>query len=434
MKNLARFFSIVEMTKQVPRYGWTTVGFANEEIDTLAEHHFMVTMMTLLLATDMESRGMKIDVRKSITMSLGHDLSELFGGDVATPLGMVNPEIKRLSRIIEAHTTNYLGDMLKNPALKEDFQSWCDEEREQKTDEAKLVKLADRLEAELYKETRYRPVRYTERNKKYVEKAILSIPPAMKDKDIQKYCSDFAHCLLEAVQKKELRNAPRERLTDPTKKVPQMRGLADLCAILQISKEMPRYGWGFARFSLKEMDKISEHNYVLAVMSLLVTSEIERLGIKVDVRRTIEMSLIHDLSKLFGGDLSAPWAQANPDIRAAANEIKKTAISLLATISGNPKLQSMIEERYLEASENKTDEAILVRILGQLEDYLYREIVRRPKYTEKDTEYIKKNISSFVEKLSDAKLQQFVQKLIYDLVELIHSEELRHSPLYFQEK
>lgn len=434
MKNLAHFFSVVEMTKQVPRYGWTTVGLAHEEIDTLAEHHFMVAMMTFLLTADMEMRGMKIDVRRAITMALVHDLGEVFGGDIATPLGLVNPEIKQAARIIEGEAINFLGQMLKNESLRKQFQALCDEEREQKTDEAKVVKMVDRLEAELYKETRYRPVRYTAQNRKYIEKSVFSIPKTIQNSKIQTYCTDFAHTLIDAAHKKELRNAPRERLMNPNKKASQMRRMADLCAILEISKEMPRYGWSFARFSQIQMDKIAEHNYLLAVMNLFLGLSIEEAGLQIDTRKTVEMALVHDLGKLFGGDLSAPWRQAKPKIDEAAKDIKKTAITLLGKITGNQKLQELLERTYQETSEHTTNEALLVRIVGQLEDYLYRELIKQPEYGQRDKNYIETNIYTLVHQFPDQRLQTFMQIFIDSMVEVIHSGNLRRSPLAMQEE
>jgi putative hydrolases of HD superfamily len=105
-------------------------GFAN-----LAEHHFRVAWIALLLA----KREGKVDEGKILKMALCHDLSESRTGDVH--------HISRQYTQRDEHKA--IKDVFNNTALGEEMVALWNEYEERKTLEAKIVKDADWLDVDL---------------------------------------------------------------------------------------------------------------------------------------------------------------------------------------------------------------------------------------------------------------------------------------------
>lgn len=109
--------------------------FFNADFENLAEHHFRVAWLGMILSM-MEQKG---DSGKIVKMALVHDIAESRTGDVHA---IARQYTKR---------NEHLGilDMLKDTSLKNELTGLWEEYEEKKTIEAKIVKDADWLDVDL---------------------------------------------------------------------------------------------------------------------------------------------------------------------------------------------------------------------------------------------------------------------------------------------
>ncbi len=109
--------------------------FFNADFENLAEHHFRVAWLGMILAK-MENKG---DTGKIVKMALVHDITESRTGDVHAIARQYTKRDEQLA----------MEDMLNNTSLKIEFEQLWHEYEDRKTMEAKIVKDADWLDIDL---------------------------------------------------------------------------------------------------------------------------------------------------------------------------------------------------------------------------------------------------------------------------------------------
>jgi putative hydrolases of HD superfamily len=108
--------------------------FLHEDFANLAEHHFRVFWIAMMIA----SHEKKVDTGKIAKMALIHDIAESRTGDV-----------DYLSRqYVERNETLGIQDMLSGTALQKEFYELWEEYEERTSLEAKIVKDADNLDVD----------------------------------------------------------------------------------------------------------------------------------------------------------------------------------------------------------------------------------------------------------------------------------------------
>lgn len=117
---------------------FSTIPNVNPE--TVAEHSYHVTFLTMLIADYLWWHNTEVDAEKAMKMSLLHDIEESVSGDILGPLkrGSLGKELTELA----ARSVGYLCDCLGVPANFYYFKMW-QEYADQKSLEARIVKLAD---------------------------------------------------------------------------------------------------------------------------------------------------------------------------------------------------------------------------------------------------------------------------------------------------
>ena len=148
MKNLIDFFNLIEISRNQPQYGYGLWG-GNVRMGNLAEHHYAVAMIALYLAKAMNARGAKLDIGKVAELALIHDLGELFGGDIGMAYARVNPVARAYAKKFEAENNKFIGNILGEGTTG--YMAAAEDISDPKTDEARVVKIADYLEVTHYK-------------------------------------------------------------------------------------------------------------------------------------------------------------------------------------------------------------------------------------------------------------------------------------------
>ncbi len=126
------FLNAIEKLKCNTRHSWTSSG----RQESVAEHSWRLTVMAMLCGDEYPN----VDINKVMRMCLIHDLGEAITGDVPAFLKTQNDEtdeelaIERLISLLPSNT-------------RAEFKLLFSEMKEMRTDEAKLYKALDNIEA-----------------------------------------------------------------------------------------------------------------------------------------------------------------------------------------------------------------------------------------------------------------------------------------------
>lgn len=131
-RELLDILSVTERLKDAVRHCYTSGG----RRESVAEHSWMMTVMAFFMRDEFPNA----DMDKVIEMCIIHDLGEAFTGDIPT-FEKTKEDEKREEKL--------LADWIKTlPAgYVEKMQLLYEEMEEQKTQEAKIYKAIDKLEA-----------------------------------------------------------------------------------------------------------------------------------------------------------------------------------------------------------------------------------------------------------------------------------------------
>jgi len=141
LKKILKVFLTLQWTKELPRQGFIAMGFKRNEADSVAAHSFSTALLAYFFAKQLQKEGEKIDADKVLKMGLVHDIGETIVGDVGTFVkGMAGGVFKD----IEEEGVRALVSELDS---KEEIMQLISEYNGRKTLEARVVKVADNLDA-----------------------------------------------------------------------------------------------------------------------------------------------------------------------------------------------------------------------------------------------------------------------------------------------
>jgi len=131
-RQLIEFLEIIEKLKCNTRHSWTSTG----RQESVAEHSWRTAVMALLVADEFP----EVDINKVVKMCLIHDFGEAITGDIPSFYKTDTDTEKE-----KAAVTDLLEKLPDN--IKNEFNDLFNEMAELNTQEAKLFKALDKLEA-----------------------------------------------------------------------------------------------------------------------------------------------------------------------------------------------------------------------------------------------------------------------------------------------
>jgi 5'-deoxynucleotidase YfbR-like HD superfamily hydrolase len=212
MNSLIDFFSILQLTKEQPLTGYLLAGLKLHETSTLAEHHYTTAMMGYFLGQKIVEAGGKLDVQKVMVMAMIHDLSELFGGDIAGPLNRKYPELREYKDKIGEKAILLLSEYIDGDE-KERFMELWEEMENGETDESIITKIVDQLDHQFFLEhLNYRAKYNTEQHGDYrpgfMRDHVLALSEKIKDEKTKEVVEDFFKTFMERAYNKGFRTGP----------------------------------------------------------------------------------------------------------------------------------------------------------------------------------------------------------------------------------
>lgn len=188
-----------------------------------------------------------------------------------------------------------------------------------------------------------------------------------------------------------------------------MNNLVKLFRLIEITRAHPQYGYTLAQISKNELSDLAQHHYLVTFITWQLVRIAQRAGGQIDLGRALEFALIHDLGELFGGDISMPYAKANPAAREAAKAFERENQKFMATFFGEDKEYfDQLSEEILDAQSN---EALIAKLADYIECTHYKLYVRR--LTPADVTMSANKLDTILAKITDEKARPA-------LIEFIH--------------
>ncbi len=150
MDHLTNLFTLLELTRSQPQYGYVLSGVKQNDLSNLAEHQYLVTFFAWQLARGLKDKGANISAEKVMEFALIHDLGELFGGDISAPYARVNPKAREHAKNFEWENQMFLSKFFGSDS--EYFKQLSKEILDPHKDEAIIAKFADYVEHAHFKE------------------------------------------------------------------------------------------------------------------------------------------------------------------------------------------------------------------------------------------------------------------------------------------
>lgn len=141
LQHIISFLHFAERLKFELRHSYTSSG----RQESVAEHTWRMALMAILLEPYLNQN---IDIGKTLTMIIIHDLVEAEAGDVPIPHMVGNDALKKLKEEKEKTAIEKIRTMLNNAIGEEIYSLWYEFEARE-TYEAKVAFALDKLEVQI---------------------------------------------------------------------------------------------------------------------------------------------------------------------------------------------------------------------------------------------------------------------------------------------
>lgn len=182
--------------------------------------------------------------------------------------------------------------------------------------------------------------------------------------------------------------------------------LFSLFELQQLMRSQPMYGYALSGLSKGELSDLTQHHYLVGMIAWRLARIAQTAGGGVSVERTLELALTHDIGELFGGDIAAPYARANPAARKHAKAFEQENLRYIAPFFGDD--EAYVSELFRELHEKSTDEARVVKIADFIECTHYKRYIRRS--TPGDATIVANVIEANLAAMQDAATRDAIQR------------------------
>ena len=131
----------LQRLKRLERTGWTLRGLPNGT-ESVAAHSFGVTVTAMILADEIKSRGLDVDIERVLKMALLHDWAETRVGDMPrTATNYFGADARK-----RAETAAFADIVGSVGAAESQYTGLYQDYEQRRSLEARLVKAADVLD------------------------------------------------------------------------------------------------------------------------------------------------------------------------------------------------------------------------------------------------------------------------------------------------
>lgn len=153
-----------------------------------------------------------------------------------------------------------------------------------------------------------------------------------------------------------------------------MKNLTDLFKLVEITRDQPQYGYNLAGLNKHELSDLAQHHYLVTFITWQLGLLIQDAGGTVNIFRAMEISMMHDLGELFGGDICHYYAKANPVARTLAKQYEHENNNFLSQYFHN---RDYYMDLVKEMEEVHTDESIVAKTADYMEVLHYKQRIQK---------------------------------------------------------
>ncbi|UCH05111.1 MAG: HD domain-containing protein [Candidatus Thorarchaeota archaeon] len=138
-------FMKAQILKSLQRTGWATAGVHGSVIESVADHTYGTTFISLILANLLKAEGVAVDLEKTLTMAVLHDLGERVVSDVPSSSDATDSEsFGDAKTALEARAVASILSPLEDLGVT--LQSCWAELQQGRSMEARIVRSSDLLD------------------------------------------------------------------------------------------------------------------------------------------------------------------------------------------------------------------------------------------------------------------------------------------------
>ena len=176
-----------------------------------------------------------------------------------------------------------------------------------------------------------------------------------------------------------------------------MDNLVKLFRLAELMRSQPQYGYALAGISKAELSDLAQHHYLVTFVAWQLAVNLRAKGAKLNLEKVLELSLTHDMGELLGGDISMPYARANPKARKLAKNFEQENLHYLSAFFGTQ--AGAFLKNTGEIMDAKTDEGLLAKVADYLEATHYKAYMGR--LSEGDIRMAEKGLASKISRFKD---------------------------------
>ncbi len=418
-------------TGETKRVGWSAIGFSHDEQDTIAEHSYNLSLGGLLFSMHLrlEAEVNALDEVTMINMPGRHDDTEVRGGDIGTPRGQDYPDLKMASREIELIAQKEYCQLLKNDHIARRFTTLVEDERDQKTDEGRVTKVLDRLEAWLHLQKKD-PSPWCKAHEDFFNKTIRRSADSIQNRQVK----IAAHKLIDSFIKLHNQGRLGRRRPETKTKDSAEDRLVVLWGELQLTKAISRSSWTAAGLRTFEHDNLARHSHAGLAATWLVGEVALERKLQYDMRRALALGSVRDIGKMYGGDVSVASTDKNDPMRKASRRIRQQAFEIIVEKLSNEAMRHELGQLHSEAMLQESDMSRSQMAAARIMDLMFYDGARRPKYQQPDARkfferYRTKKLIPLIHGMKNPDLRDLHEDLFEHWMEAILDGEAR-KPLH----
>jgi putative hydrolase of HD superfamily len=180
-------------------------------------------------------------------------------------------------------------------------------------------------------------------------------------------------------------------------------------------KRYPRTGWIVSGINLAEIETVGAHSFRTALIALILSMmEKDELNYEIDIRRVLEIALLHDFSEAVLQDIDR---RIIPYFGKEFKQLKKQAEEraveeIITSIGDHVEVKRLFSEVFEDYMLKKSKESKIVQVADRLEVLVQAFEYEQRGYPEKMFEDFWKNIVKEVENSNVKSANKFLEELL----------------------
>lgn len=197
----------------------------------------------------------------------------------------------------------------------------------------------------------------------------------------------------------------------------------DIFKFFQLTRSMPQTGYVTMDIQQEDLSNLAEHHYNVAMIAWYIARHLINNRIQVNMGRVLELSLLHDMGELFGGDIGMVYRKANPEALKLAKDLEASNQSFIASLFGND--STHVKEVFESDHTLDTLESIIVKTADYIEVTHFKIYI--DKFSQKDIDLVLETMLKRINTVKDQKARETLTSFIQEWIEGIPGKTIEET-------